>query len=123
PLVALTLRVRATVTATSTEERERIVLSRSVFSQAGNRGGPADACPLSLSRNSVEGPSHSFRSLASAFGSARGISTVIGVTLPSFHAPNENVTLALPVPASSGTRTGPRKPPSQQNLSRGYRLL
>jgi hypothetical protein len=32
---------------------------------------------------------------------------VAGDTFPSFHAANETVTLALPLAASAGTRTGP----------------
>jgi len=30
-----------------------------------------------------------------------------GATLPSFQSGNDSVTLALPLPAPSGTRTGP----------------
>ena len=44
--------------------------------------------------------------LFSASGSKTWISNVAGVTLPSFQAGNESVTMALPPPASSGTRTG-----------------
>jgi hypothetical protein len=46
-----------------------------------------------------------------------GTSIVVGVTLPSAHAGNESVTLARPLPASSGTRTGPWKTLPQQNRS------
>jgi hypothetical protein len=42
-----------------------------------------------------------------ASGSTIGTSNVAGATWPSFQSANENVTLALPLPASSGTRTGP----------------
>jgi hypothetical protein len=45
---------------------------------------------------------------ASLFGNARTTSTSndVGVTWPSFQAGNENVTFALPSPASLGARTG-----------------
>jgi hypothetical protein len=42
---------------------------------------------------------------------------VLGATCPSFQASNENVTFAMPRPASSGTRTGPWNSAPQQNLS------
>src|SRR5262249_12208529 len=44
-------------------------------------------------------------------------------TFPSFHAANENVTFALPKPASSGTRTGPWKRQPQQKWSSVYRFF
>jgi hypothetical protein len=47
--------------------------------------------------------------LALSCGSAISASIVVGATFPSCHAANENVTLALPSPASSGTRTEPWK--------------
>jgi len=40
-------------------------------------------------------------------GCAMGTRKVTGVTLPSFQLGKERVTLALPLPASLGTRTGP----------------
>src|SRR4029077_138917 len=40
-----------------------------------------------------------------------------------FHASIENVSFALPRPASSGTRTGPWKRQPQQNLSSEYRFV
>jgi hypothetical protein len=42
---------------------------------------------------------------------------VLDATLPSFQESKENVTFAMPRPASSGTRTGPWKSAPQQNLS------
>ena len=36
-----------------------------------------------------------------------GILTVAGMTLPSFQSGNDKVTLAAPLPAAPGTRTGP----------------
>jgi len=39
--------------------------------------------------------------------SSTGTSNVAGATLPSFQPGNDSVTLALPLPASAGTRTGP----------------
>src|SRR5439155_416421 len=46
-----------------------------------------------------------------------GISTVVEATFAPFQAPNKNVTFATPAPASGGTVTGPRKPPSPKNWS------
>lgn len=42
------------------------------------------------------------------YGSSTGISTVVEVALIPFHGAKENVTLALPAPASAGTDTEPR---------------
>src|SRR5262245_6619733 len=39
--------------------------------------------------------------------SSKPTSNVAGATWPSFHAGNDTVTLALPLAASAGTRTGP----------------
>jgi len=47
-----------------------------------------------------------------------GHSTTVGAILPSFHAANESLILAFPSPASSGTRTGPRKSVPQQRWSK-----
>jgi hypothetical protein len=44
---------------------------------------------------------------------------VLGATLPPFQASKENVSLALPSPALSGTRTGPWNWQPQQNWSSG----
>jgi hypothetical protein len=56
-----------------------------------------------------------FRSLLSRSGASTGIAKVDEATWPSFQAAKENVTRALPRPASSGTRTGPWKMLPQQN--------
>jgi hypothetical protein len=53
-------------------------------------------------------------SLALGCGSVIGMSIVVAATFPARHAANENVTLALPGPASAGTRTGPWKMLPQQ---------
>src|SRR5687768_464712 len=47
-----------------------------------------------------------------------GSSCVEGLTSPAFQAPNERVTLALPLPDFLATRTGPWKRLPQQRLSR-----
>src|SRR5262249_39738875 len=41
------------------------------------------------------------------FPSTTDISTVAGATRPSFQSSNDRITFARPMPASSGTRTGP----------------
>jgi hypothetical protein len=50
-----------------------------------------------------------FLALPSAFGygSTIGTSNAAGATLPFFQSGNDTVTFALPLPASSGTPTGP----------------
>jgi hypothetical protein len=51
-----------------------------------------------------------WKNVAAAQGAAFssiGISNEAGATWPSFHASNDSLTLALPFPASLGTRTGP----------------
>lgn len=58
---------------------------------------------------------------SSLLDSATEISIVLGATLPPFQASNENVTFALPLPASCGTRTGPWKMLPQQKSSSSYR--
>jgi hypothetical protein len=56
-------------------------------------------------------------------GSVTGTSKVAGATWPSFQASNDRVTLALPLAASLGTRTGPRKMVPQQRSLRATRTL
>src|SRR5262245_32243294 len=50
-----------------------------------------------------------FASALFAWGnsSLMGTANVAGATLPSFHAGNDTMTLALLLPAFAGTRTGP----------------
>jgi len=46
-----------------------------------------------------------------------GASDIAAATLPSFQSAKDNATRALPLPASSGTRTGPwNRPPQQRSL-------
>ncbi len=47
-----------------------------------------------------------------------GTSNVAGITLPSGHSGNDNVTFATPLPASLGTLTGPRNWLPQQRPGR-----
>jgi len=55
----------------------------------------------------------------STSSSEMGTSIVLGATLAPSQASNENVILAMPLPASSGTRTGPWNSAPQQTLSSG----
>jgi hypothetical protein len=57
------------------------------------------------------------RALVSAPGRTTGSSTVLDATFAPDHDANENVSFAVPNPASSGTRTGPWKKQPQQTLS------
>ena len=52
--------------------------------------------------------------------SATMTSFVVGLTCLMCHAANETVTFALPIPASSGTRTGPWKTAIQQRCLSVY---
>lgn len=46
---------------------------------------------------------------APAFGGRTGIEWVVGATFAPFQASNDRVTVAVPSPAASATRTGPSK--------------
>ena len=89
-------------------------LGRSRVRQPARRGPRRDRTPFSSSI-SVPGAGAHFAPFPGGCGFWSGSSTVDGATFPSFQAANENVTLALPIPASSGTRTGPWKSAPQQN--------
>ena len=53
-----------------------------------------------------------------------GISITAGATWPAFQLGNESVSLALPLPEASGTRTGPWKcVPQQRCFSKNSALI
>jgi hypothetical protein len=56
-------------------------------------------------------------------GSITGISKYAGATLPAFQSGNDNVTLAMPLLASSGTLTGPWNRHPQHRPSEVFNLM